>query len=255
MTETLNSNKNSQVCHELEIQRILNASQISIHPGPQRTGGQSSLQTQLQRKAEERASRLVSLDQARTSPTKILPSHKGLTNPFFKQVPLGEYESQICEIKEIQRVSQTLSLHKVIKARTIKQYIAICKKQIKKRKVKLQRRQREGGLNEDLMDVQASHEVSLHTIGDPFFKERNLDSRTELVMNDMTRKMSSECLQPASETLGISHEKKITPLKPIEIASGEKLKHQAEEYFKRRIEHLEVLRDQVEKVQQMRSEK
>ena len=38
-------------------------------------------------------------------------------------------------------------------------------------------------------------------------------------------------------------------LKPMEIITAERLKKQVEEYIKKRIEHLEVMRDQVERVQ------
>jgi len=44
-------------------------------------------------------------------------------------------------------------------------------------------------------------------------------------------------------------------LKPIEVSAAEKLKKQVEEYIKKRIEHLEVMRDQTEKVQNLRNEK
>ena len=44
-------------------------------------------------------------------------------------------------------------------------------------------------------------------------------------------------------------------LKPMEICTAERLKKQVEDYIKKRIEHLEVMRDQVERVQQMRLEK
>ena len=44
-------------------------------------------------------------------------------------------------------------------------------------------------------------------------------------------------------------------LKPIEVATAERLNRQVEEYIKKRIEHLEVMRDQVEKVQKMRLER
>lgn len=44
-------------------------------------------------------------------------------------------------------------------------------------------------------------------------------------------------------------------LKPIEVHTAERLKHQVEEYMKKRIEHLEGLRDQVERVYQHRQEK
>ena len=44
-------------------------------------------------------------------------------------------------------------------------------------------------------------------------------------------------------------------MKPIEIVAAERLKKQVEDYIKKRIEHLEVMRDQVERVQQIRLEK
>ena len=80
-----------------------------------------------------------------------LPSRQGLTKPFFKQVPLSEYEQQIREMNDAWLVSQTLPLHKIAKVKTVKQYMAMCQKILKKREAK--KRKKRVGLNEDLMDV------------------------------------------------------------------------------------------------------
>ena len=57
---------------------------------------------------------------------QTLPSRQGLTKPFFKQVPLSEYDQQIREMQDIRHMSQTLSLEKVLRVKTIKQYVKMC---------------------------------------------------------------------------------------------------------------------------------
>ena len=77
-------------------------------------------------------------------------SRDGLDKPFFKQVPLSDYEQQIRDMREIQHVSSTIRIHRMLRIKTIKQYIQMCNKIIKKKE---SRRKRKPNLNSDLMDV------------------------------------------------------------------------------------------------------
>lgn len=79
-----------------------------------------------------------------------LPSRIGLTKPFFRQVPLSEYEQQISEMRDIQHISCTLQLNRILRVKTIKQYVALCSKILKRLEVK---RKKATNLNEDLLDV------------------------------------------------------------------------------------------------------
>ena len=54
---------------------------------------------------------------------------------------------------------------------------------------------------------------------------------------------------PITVTINKDQQRKGVQLKPVEIVAAERLKKQVEDYIKKRIEHLEVMRDQVERVQ------
>jgi len=49
-----------------------------------------------------------------------LPSQLGLAKPFFKQVPLSEFDVQILDMQNVWHVSNTLSLEQILKVKTIK---------------------------------------------------------------------------------------------------------------------------------------
>ena len=53
-------------------------------------------------------------------------------------------------MRDVRHISSTLPLSKVLKAKTIKQYVALCNKIKKERQTKMKKR---GGLNEDLIAV------------------------------------------------------------------------------------------------------
>ena len=60
-------------------------------------------------------------------------------------------------MRDVWHVSSTLPLSKVLTVKTIKQYVAMCQKILKKRQV---RKQRRIGLNEDLIDVVENNWIS-----------------------------------------------------------------------------------------------
>ena len=86
-------------------------------------------------------------------------------------MPLSEYEQQIREMNEAWLVSQQLPLHKIAKVKTVKQYMSMCQKILKKRVAK--KRKKRPGLNEDLMDVGVQELIAEERPDDDVDEEKN----------------------------------------------------------------------------------
>ena len=123
-------------------------------------------------------------------------------------------------------------------------------------------------MNEDLLDVTVEKsapdfEHSHHYLNEtqtgapsPYYQCTN-----ELLIAEeglMSRQGSnpSICVMNRKPPASRREKKAAAPeLKPIEVHTAERLKHQVEDYIKRRIEYLEVMRDTLERVQQQRLER